>query len=242
MNVAAPDLETSGADYASRFAGRAGRWLLDAQADAIRRALEGVRPGTALDVGGAHGQLVGDFTRRGWRVTVHGSDPQCEINLRTLHRQRDCEFLLGDPAALPVADRAYDLVMSVRLLSHVADWRGQIAEMCRVARRAILFDFPCTSGFNALTPLLFGLKRSMEGNTRTYRSFGVAELRAECARHGYGEARIVRQLCLPMVVHRVGRGAAVLRGAEHALRAIGLTALIGSPAILCATRTDGAAS
>jgi hypothetical protein len=85
---------------------------------------------------------------------------------------------------------------------------------------------------NALTPLLFGLKRSLEGNTRTYASFSEGELRAEFARHGFVFGRSVRQFTLPMVVHRVGKGAAPLRWLESLFRAVGLTALIGSPVVL----------
>src|SRR5690606_22711484 len=69
-----PDIETSSADYASRFAGPAGRYLLEVQARSIEAALQGLTPGTALDVGGAHGQLVQLLERRGWQPTVHGTD------------------------------------------------------------------------------------------------------------------------------------------------------------------------
>ena len=84
----------------------------------------------------------------------------------------------------------------------------------------------------ALTPLLFGLKKSLEGNTRTYTSFTARELRQVFARCGFGDARLVKQFLMPMVVHRVGKGAAPLRAMEGIFRALGLTALLGSPVIL----------
>ena len=160
--VAAPDIETSSADYASRFRGPAGRYLLDVQARSVASALEGLPPGRALDVGGGHGQLVQPLKALGWQVTVQGSSPECERNLRELHGVRDCEFLQGNLFELPVADRSFDLVIAVRLLSHVEDWPGLLAEMCRVAHRAVVVDYPSSTGLNALTPLLFGLKRSLD--------------------------------------------------------------------------------
>lgn len=236
----APDVETSRASYASRFAGRAGAYLLDAQWRSIERALEGLAPGSVLDVGGGHGQLADRFAARGWDVTVHGTDPECERNLRALHGRTRCRFVLGDLAALPAADRSFDLVIAVRLLSHVPAWERVLAEMCRVARRSVAFDYPATTGLNALTPLLFGLKRSLEGNTRTYASFRIADLDSTCARNGFRRQRVVKQLFLPMVAHRVAKGSKVLQAAEGAFRATGLTALAGSPAIYRADRVYGA--
>jgi 2-polyprenyl-3-methyl-5-hydroxy-6-metoxy-1,4-benzoquinol methylase len=232
MIAETPDIETSSAEYASRFAGRAGRYFLDVQDRTVTEALAGLTPGTALDVGGGHGQLVDPLSRLGWRVTVHGTAPVCERNLRELHGKLNSEFLHGRLFALPVADKSFDIVIAVRLLAHVPDWQRLLAELCRVARHAVVVDYPSKSGLNALTPLLFGLKKSYEGNTRTYLSFTHSELRAEFARHGFESRRVVKQFFLPMVAHRLGKGSAPLRWAEGFCRASGLTALAGSPVIL----------
>lgn len=231
-----PDIETSSAGYASRFKGAAGRYLLDVQSRAILDAIRDIPPGTALDVGGGHGQLVDLLRSMGWRVTVHGTDPACEQNLRELHGKVDVPFLLGNLDHLPAADGSYDLVIAVRLLSHVDAWPGLVAEMCRVARRAVVVDYPSKFALNALTPLLFGLKKSLEGNTRTYTSFARSELAAAFGHEGFEVRRVVKQFFLPMVIHRVGKGAAPLRLAESLCRVSGLTALAGSPAILRADR------
>jgi ubiquinone/menaquinone biosynthesis C-methylase UbiE len=235
-----PDIETSSADYARRFAGRAGAYLLKRQAQAVSAVIEGLRPGTVLEVGGAHGQLVDVLHASGWSVTVHGTDSACEANLRTLHGKRNCEYVQGDLFKLPAADRSYDLVTAVRLVSHVVAWPRLLAEMTRVARRAVVIDYPSAFALNALTPLLFGLKKSLEGNTRTYTSFSHRELCAELEKHGFSCAAQAKQFFLPMVLHRIGGGAAPMRAAEGLCRAIGLTALAGSPVILRADRDERA--
>ncbi len=231
-----PDIETSSAAYASRFAGAAGSYLLSVQSRTVIDAIADLPPGTALDVGGGHGQLVEPLRAKGWKITVHGTDAACETNLRTLHGQRDPDFLLGPIEKLPAADRSYDLVIAVRLISHVDAWPALLAEMCRVARKSVVFDYPSTSGLNALTPLLFGLKKSMEGNTRTYTSFSKRQLTDELERNGFRYRKQVKQFFMPMVVHRIGKGAPPLRAAEGLFRLTGLTALAGSPAILRADR------
>lgn len=234
----APDIETSSANYARRFSGAAGNYLLDVQARAIRQALEGLRPGAALDVGGGHGQLVDLLRELGWRVTVHGSDDICARNLRELHGKRDCEFVRGNLFALPVPDRSFDVVLAVRLIAHVDDWPRLLGEMCRVARRTVVIDHPSKFALNALTPMLFGVKKSLEGNTRMYSSFTRKELMAEFARHGFQMQREVKQFFMPMAVHRLGRGALPFRAAESLFRGVGLTALAGSPVILRVDRAD----
>lgn len=231
-----PDIETSSADYARRFAGAAGKYLLAEQTRAVKSILSGLPVGTVLDMGGGHGQLVDLLQEAGWRVTVHGSDPVCEENLRKLHGKGTCAFLHSDLFSLPVPDKSFDLVIAVRLLSHVNDWRRLVAEMCRVSRRTVVTDYPSKYAFNALTPMLFGLKRSLEGNTRTYSSFSRSELATEFGLNAFPRTRQVKQFLLPMVVHRMGKGSMPLRAAEAVCRATGLTALAGSPVIIRADR------
>lgn len=234
-----PDIETSSADYASRFSGSAGRYLLSVQEMTVRRAIEDLPAGSVLDVGGAHGQLVPVFAKLGWNVTVQGSDRSCELNLRDLHGRRECEFVASDLFALPFPDRAFDLVIAVRLISHVDDWRRLIGEMCRVSARTVMIDYPSKSALNVLTPLMFRFKRSLERNTRTYTSFSRRDIERCLAANGFRVVREHKQFFLPMVVHRVARGALPLRWAERLLRSLGLTALAGSPSILRAERCAG---
>jgi SAM-dependent methyltransferase len=232
MSTETPDVETSSAGYARRFSGPAGRYLLGVQSRSVREALRGLPPGKALDVGGGHGQLVDLLRELGWEVTVQGSTAECGRNLRELHGKKDCPFRESDIFSLPAADGEYDLVIAVRLISHVEDWPRLVREMCRASRGAVVIDYPAKSALNVLTPLLFGLKKSLEGNTRTYTSFSGAQLGEEFSRHGFARPRSIKQFFMPMVVHRVGKGAAPLRAAEAVFRALGLTALFGSPVIL----------
>ena len=227
-----PDVETSSAGYARRFDGPAGQYLLETQSRSIAEVLRDLPPGRALDVGGGHGQLVPLLRSLGWQVTVHGSDATCERNLRELHGRHDCAFVLGDLFQLPAADQSYDLVIGVRLVSHVQDWPRLLGEMCRVASRAVVIDYPTRGGTNARSGRFFGLKKAVEGNTRNYISFSHGELRRVFAAHGFQVARSVKQFVLPMVAHRMGGGAAPLRWIESASRALGLTAWRGSPVVL----------
>ena len=205
--------------------------MLDVQARAIRDLLADCPPGRALDVGGGHGQLVDVLVSLGWEVTVVGSSPVCGENLRALHRKTVCEYVTANLLITPFDDRAFDLVVSVRLLPHTTQWEALIAEMCRLSRRLVVVDYPGTGGFNALTPMLFGMKKKLEGNTRTYRSFAKEELDREFGRHEFDRRATRKEFLLPMVLHRATGSARPLRWAEAAGQALGLTALAGSPIV-----------
>jgi ubiquinone/menaquinone biosynthesis C-methylase UbiE len=229
-----PDIETASEGYARRFSGRAGAYLLAQQEAAVCAALGEWRGGTVLDVGGGHAQLVPLFERLASEVVVLGSDPSSLERVRRDHPR--CATVTGDLLRLPFADRSFDLVVSVRLVPHVERWGKLIAELCRVARHTVIIDYPRASGFNALTPLFFPLKKQLEGNTRHYRNFYDYELDRAFAACSFETRERHAQFLLPMVVHRRTNGARALQAFERAARSLRLTAAFGSPVILRAER------
>ena len=232
-----PDIETASDSYARRFAGAAGRYLLAEQEAAIRAVLPDLSEGNVLDVGGGHTQLTPMLRGLARDVVVFGSD------VRSLERVRrdfpDCATATGDLLALPFESRSFDAVVAVRLLPHVRNWQRLLSELCRVSRSTVVVDYPRTAGFNGLTPLLFPLKRRLEGNTRHYRNFRDAELDEVLHACGFEPRERRAQFLLPMVVHRRTNGYAPLRGLERAAKALRLTQTLGSPVILRADRRRG---
>ena len=229
-----PDLETASEAYARRFAGRAGAYLLAEQETAVEAVLRDWAGGTVLDVGGGHAQLLPILSRLGGRVAVLGSDLQSLDRVK--RRFPGCCALVGDLLALPFADRSFDLVVAVRLVPHVRNWRRLIAELCRVAARAVVVDYPRTTGFNALTPLLFPLKKRLEGNTRPYRNFRDGELDDAFRSCAFEPNARSAELFLPMVLHRRLGGARALRDLERLAKSLKLTQALGSPVVLRADR------
>jgi hypothetical protein len=209
-----PDVETSSEAYAGRFAGEVGRWFLHVQSEAILDLLSPWKGARVLDVGGGHAQLAPPLIERGFRVTVAGSEEVCRARLdRT-------------------PDRSFDVVVSIRLLTHLDRWREQMAELCRVADRAVIVDYPDSRSFNRLYDLLFSWKTAVEGDTRTYHIFEPGEIAAEAARHGFGAPAERRQFFLPMVVHRALGSTRFSRLSEGPAAAVGLTRWLGSPVVL----------
>jgi SAM-dependent methyltransferase len=238
----APDVETASEDYARRFAGEVGRYFLDVQAATVLELLAPWPGARVLEVGGGHAQLAGPLIERGYRVTVTGSQAVCRRRLDRSLPPGAFDFEVCDAARLPFPDRSFDVVVAVRLLTHLDGWRAALAEMCRVARRAVIVDYPDSRGFNRLYGALFAWKKAVEGNTRTFRSFQPREVIAECARHGFGRPETRRQFFIPMVVHRKLGRAGASRTMERASGFLGLTRALGSPVILRAQREESVES
>jgi len=227
-----PDIETSSDDYARRFSGPSGKYLLSMQREAILQVLSKPFGDTILDVGGGHGQLVPIFRELGCDITVFGSSDICPERIRHEPNSHKLRYLAGNLLNLPFADQSFDLVISVRLISHIENWERLIEELCRVARNSVVLDYPTLFSLNAFTPLLFLLKKRFEGNTRTYTSFFKHELAKEFGRHGFAVSACAKQFFLPMFLHRAFKGASVMRAMEGVCRTARLTRALGSPVIL----------
>ena len=228
------DIETSNDDYAGRFKGNVGAWMLAMQECGVMRLLRGrvVHNATILDVGGGHGQLAHPLVRGGYGVTVVGSDVSCKKRIETLVENGSCRFDVGNVIALPYADKSFDAVVSVRMLTHCERWEELVKEMCRVSRGVVVTDYPTCQSLNAAAPALFGAKKKYEKNTRTWRLFKHAEVRAAFAGSGYAETGRFAQFFLPMVVHRVLKCKPLSAFSERVCRALGLTRLLGTPVIV----------
>lgn len=231
LMIETPDIETSSEDYASRFSGAAGRWMLSVQERAIMKLLRGRGIRTVLDVGGGHGQLTEALLREGYEVTVFGSDPVCKKRVARWVDGGKCHFAAGNLLALPFKGRQFDAVVSIRLLSHMEQWTRLVRELTRVARHTVIVDYPTVRSLNFLTPFLFGAKKKIEKNTRAYLVFDEAHLTREYLKHGFRRTRRHAQFFVPMVVHRMLKSPGASAALEFAPRWTGLTAFLGSPVI-----------
>ena len=223
----APDVESASAQYAARFEGSVGRWLLDVQSEGVERLMGDASVDRILEVGGGHAQLAAVLRPRCGLLIEQGSERGCALRLRAL--TGTIPFVESDLERLPFADRSVDLVVAVRLLAHVSRPDAFLAECARVAERSILVDFPSWRSVNALTGLLFGWKRSVEHDTRPYRLYRPGEVEDLLKPHGFLFATAFPQFFWPMVLHRMIGHVDISRFLEWVPRRLGVTRLVGSP-------------
>lgn len=233
------DIETSSDDYATRFSGAVGAWFLQVQAEATLNMLAPYHGASVLDVGGGHGQLTGPLLKAGYPVTVLGSAEVCIERIRHLVDGVRCTFDVGNILDLPYSDRSFDVVISYRLLPHVTRWQEFLGELARVAKQAIVLDYPEVRSINYATPFLFEFKKNLEGNTRTYTCFREKDLLSVVGSHGFERAGRYAEFFFPMVLHRKLNAPQVSTAIEGVSRAVGLTGWLGSPVILKLVRMGG---
>lgn len=226
------DIETSSDNYASRFSGDIGAWLLKVQEKATLQMLSSYPNATILDVGGGHGQLTEAFIRNGHQVTVLGSAEVCQERIRKFTDQGLCDFKVGNVLELPFADRAFDVVVSYRFLAHVTQWKEFIFELSRVANHSVILDYPTVRSLNYISPLLFSLKKRIEKNTRPFVCYRESEIIEYLKTLDLFLDERCAQFFWPMVLHRVLGMPNVSRLLEGVTRQLGLNALFGSPVIL----------
>jgi len=231
------DLHASSDEYARRFSTNTGQWMLQIQEQALLSLLSHTTE-SVLDVGGGHAQTALPLYRAGKVVTVLGSSPACAGRLTAEIEAGSVSFKAGNLIQLPFGPRSFDTVVSFRLMSHCTAWKTLIAEMCRVAEHSVIFDYPIWCSTNILTPLLFRIKKIIEGNTRRYTIFTTAELIREFKKHGFTRTAQKKQFFFPMGLHRAIGNPKVSRFLEGVARFLGLTLLFGSPVIIRFERTQ----
>lgn len=230
------DIETASEDYARRFAGPVGEWMLKVQENITLRFLRQLGISTVLDVGGGHGQLAFPLCHEGFTVTVVGSADACRQNIAAMIDSGICKFQTGDLLHLPYPAKSFDAVVCFRLVTHCERWQALIAELCRVARAAVIIDYPTSQSLNFAAPRLFGAKRRLEGNTRTFRLFRHDEIEKDFSAHEFTIAAREGQFFLPMVLHRKLKCRRLSAWLENKFKQRGLTQRWGSPVIVKAVR------
>jgi ubiquinone/menaquinone biosynthesis C-methylase UbiE len=230
------DIETASDDYATRFSGAIGNYFLEVQAQITLDLLKDLPHASILDIGGGHAQLTMPLTNNGHEVTVTGSADICRARLDCSCPPGSFQYLTCDSLNLPFEDKQFDVVMAFRLLPHTKQWQRLIQEMCRIARRAIILDYPDKRSANILYDLLFDFKKNMEGNTRTYTLFSRQELRDELKINHFNTPVFRPEFFVPMVVHRKLKNPAISKILESISQYSGLTKMLGSPIILRSDR------
>ena len=221
-----------------RFSGPIGRLIADSQERVIAGFLAPLEDRSVLDVGTGTGRAAIALARRGALVTgVDASNEMLAVaERRAAEANVTVAFAHGDAHGLEFADRSFDSVICLRVLMHTPDWQRSLRELCRVARRRVVFDYPALSSAAALQAGARRLAFAMGAKVEPYRVFTDRAVRAALRANGFAVVRVHRQFVLPIALHkRLGSAAATSR-IEGALARVGMRWLLGSPVTLVAER------
>lgn len=223
---------------AKRFGGPIGNILLQDQERVLTDFLGDVSGRRVLDMATGTGRAALALARRGAIVT--GVDASREMlsvaRARAAEAGLSIEFAEGDAHALAFATRSFDATVCLRMLMHVPDWRTALAELCRVTRHRLVFDYPALVSAAALQAIWRRAALTMGRNVEAYRVFRAGDVTREVERHGFRITATHKQFVLPIALHKAVGSAGLTRGVERVLAGAGLLTLAGSPVTIAAER------
>jgi SAM-dependent methyltransferase len=223
---------------AKRFGGPIGQLLLEDQQRVLFAFLGSVGGQRILDLGTGTGRAALALAQSGAIVT--GVDASSEMLSVARRRAAELglaiEFAEGDAHALAFPDRSFDAVVCLRLLMHVPDWRRCLGELCRVADRRLLFDYPALASTAALQAVWRRAALRAGRKVEAYRVFSRRAIARELTRHGFRIVTDHKQFVLPIAIHKAIGSPAFTKTVEGALSGAGLLRLAGSPVTISADR------
>jgi ubiquinone/menaquinone biosynthesis C-methylase UbiE len=221
-----------------RFGGPIGELVAGTQARVLANMIGRIHQRDILDVGTGTGRAALLFARGGAHVTAVDASEE----MLAVARQRAAEqgvkvhFQVGDVHALGFPDRSFDAVVCLRVLMHTPDWRRSIAELCRVAERLVVVDYPSARSVAILEAAARRLAHAAGSRTEPYRVLSQRAVAEAFDRNGFRIRSVHRQFVLPIALHKTIGSRRFTLWSEKLLDRAGLLKPFGSPVTLVAER------
>jgi 2-polyprenyl-3-methyl-5-hydroxy-6-metoxy-1,4-benzoquinol methylase len=232
------DPETARTFDARRFGGPIGDLIATTQARVLVNLIGTVGDRTILDVGTGTGRAALVLARAGANVTaVDASNEMLAVaRRRATDEGAAVRFLVGDAHALDFPDRSFDVALSLRVIMHTPQWRQCIAELCRVAERLVIVDYPSAHSFAGVESMARGVAHAVGLETEPYRVFTDRAIATAFARQGFRIRSRHRQFVLPIAFHKAVGSRRFTLAVEGVFERVGLLGFLGSPITLVAER------
>jgi SAM-dependent methyltransferase len=221
-----------------RFGGPIGALVAEEQARVLLELVGGTKDQAILDVGTGTGRAAVLMARGGAHVTAMDASEE----MLTIARRRAADehlsirFLRGDAHQLEFHDRAFDVVTSLRVLMHAPDWRQCVAELCRVADKLVVIDYPSATSFALLEAAARRVTYAFGAKTEPYRVLSGGAVARALQRGGFQIRSVDRQFFLPIAFHKAIGSTRFTTESRKLSGRLGLLRLFGSPVTLVAER------
>jgi ubiquinone/menaquinone biosynthesis C-methylase UbiE len=221
-----------------RFGGPIGDMVASTQARVLANFIGRIQRRRILDVGTGTGRAARLLALGGAHVTgVDASEAMLAVA-----REKAAEdgvtvaFQRGDAHALDFPDRSFDVAVCLRVLMHTPKWRRCIAELCRVADRLVIVDYPAAASFALIESIARRAGSTVGIGAEPYRVFTDRAIADAFDRQGFRIRSMHRQFVLPIAVHKAIGSRRFTTGLERALDRARLLKLFGSPVSIVAER------
>jgi SAM-dependent methyltransferase len=142
-------------------------WWYAERRHLLRRALRGLTPGRALDIGAAGGGNTRVLREGGWRpvaleYTAEGSQ---------VAQERGLAVIRGDATKLPLDTDSMDLIVAFDVLEHIEDDLSAVEEVRRVLKASGTFLIAVPAD-----PALWSAHDTAVGHVRRYTRSGLVDV------------------------------------------------------------------
>ena len=222
----------------SRFGGPIGELVAGTQARVLSNMVGRIQERRVLDVGTGTGRAALILARGGALVTaVDASEEMLVVARRRAASEGvKVKFMRSDAHALEFRDAEFDVVVCLRVLMHTPDWRRCLGELCRVAERLVIFDYPSATSVALLHSASRRALHAMGGRTEAYRVFTDRTIRQALDESGFRVRSVHRQFVMPIQLHRIIGSRRFTIFSEKVLDRVGLRKPFGSPVTVVAER------
>jgi 2-polyprenyl-3-methyl-5-hydroxy-6-metoxy-1,4-benzoquinol methylase len=221
-----------------RFGGPIGQLIAAEQARVLANMIGRIHERTILDVGTGTGRAALMLARGGARVTaIDASEEMLEVaRQRAADQMVKVNFIRGDAHHLEFKDRSFDVVVCLRVLMHTPDWRQCMSELCRVAGRLVIFDYPSATSAALVQSAARRVFSAAGMRTEAYRVFRAGTIANALGGLQFRTRSVHRQFVMPIQLHKIIGSRRFTTRSEHVLDRLGLLRLLGSPVTVCAER------
>ena len=221
-----------------RFGGPIGEHVAGTQARVLANMVGRIQDRSIIDVGTGSGRAAILMARGGARVTaVDASEQMLEVaRTRAAEERLKIRFVRGDAHALQFDNREFDVAICLRVLMHAPDWRRCLGELCRVAERLVIFDYPAAMSAALLESVSRRVVHTLGARTEAYRVFSDRAIRQALAKSHFRVRSIHRQFVMPIQFHRAIGSRKFTIWSEDLLERVGLLKQLGSPVTVVAER------
>lgn len=221
-----------------RFGGPIGELIAGEQGRVLANFVGRMDGRSVLDVGTGTGRAALMFARGGAAVTaVDASEEMLAVaRERAADQSLNIRFAKGDAHRLDFSDRAFDVVVCLRVVMHSPRWPSVVEELCRVAGRLVIFDYPAKRSVASVQSTFRRLLAAVGVSTEPYRVFSDREIADVLTRAGFRVRSAHRQFVLPIAFHKLLHSRRLTVAIEDVLDRLGLLRLFGSPVTLVAER------
>jgi hypothetical protein len=119
---------------------------------------------------------------------------------------------------------------------HTPKWQTCVAELCRVADRLVIIDYPSRRSVALVESTFRKGMHAIGMRTEPYRVFSRREIEEAFGSRGFRIRSVHRQFVLPIAFHKLIGSRRLTSRVERLLDRAGLLAIFGSPVTLVAER------